>query len=77
MSTEIDLLIAMLKQHADDDTRRFEAHGEVLTEIRDDVKSLVLARAKQKGAWVAITAIGSGVSVVISGLFAFVSWLVK
>ena len=77
MSNEIDLLVALLKQHADDDSRRFGEHREVLNEIRDDVKSLLATRAKSRGAWVAITAIGSGVSIVVSGLFAFVTWLVK
>ena len=77
MSTEIDLLMEMLKQHAADDTRRFEAQHETLAEIRADVKTLVSTEHRWSGIRAAVVAVAGLVGTAVSGLFALVAWYLK
>lgn len=44
-----ETLLELIKQHVESDQQQFESQAKTLDEIRTDVKSLLLSRAKTQG----------------------------
>lgn len=74
---EIEVLLVLVRQHAEEDTRRFASMEKTLDAIAADTKSLVESRTLARGAWKATTLIAGLVAGVVSVVGSFLVWFVK
>lgn len=59
--SEINLLVELVKQHAEDDSRRFEQINEKLDYLTKHVDEVRMDKAKMRGAMTVVSAIVSAV----------------
>jgi hypothetical protein len=77
VSEPVSVLLELIRQHAEDDTRRFAAVERKLDAIATDVRSLVESRTLARGAWKATALVASGVAGMVSVLGSVVAWLLR
>jgi hypothetical protein len=77
MSDPTLVLLELVRQHTDDDTRRFESVDKKLDAIAADLKSLIEARVEARGAWRATVTIAGLVSGAVSGAAGFIAWILR
>ncbi len=70
---ELTVLLELIRQHTEDDTRRFASVDRKLDEIAADVRSLVESRDLARGARRTVATVSAGVAASVS---AIITWLV-